>query len=278
LDPSINFNGTILKADSPIITAQSRALRYGDGIFETMLLKKGRLLLAELHFRRLFEGMQTLRFSPPPSLTPALLKEQITGLCEKNGHEELARVRLMIFRGEGGLYEIENNRPNFIIESNALTPTLLQFNREGLQIDIFPEARKAMDQYSHLKSNNYLVYAMAAFFVKEKGLDDAIILNSAERICDSTIANIFCVKDRKLFTPALSEGSVAGVMRRYLLDQCREWGFSAEEISMDEKFLLDADEVFLTNAVRGLQWVRQFRDVRYENGVGEKIHGMLMKE
>ena len=94
----------------------------------------------------------------------------------------------------------------------------MRFNENGLIIDIFPDARKSVDIFSNLKSANYLPYVMAAIWAKENKLNDALILNQHDRICDSTIANVFWVKDNKIFTPPLNEGCVAGVMRRKILE------------------------------------------------------------
>jgi branched-chain amino acid aminotransferase len=66
----INYNGKILDENEPIVAAQNRGLRYGDGIFETMKLKNGRLILSDEHFARLWKGMQMLQFDIPKLLSP----------------------------------------------------------------------------------------------------------------------------------------------------------------------------------------------------------------
>ena len=140
-------------------------------------------------------------------------------------------------------------------------------NENGLVIDIFPDARKSNDAFSNLKSANYLPYVMAAIWAKENKLNDALILNQHERICDATIANIFWVKDEKIFTPPLIEGCVAGVMRKKIL----ELALNITEMNLTESNLINVDEVFLTNTITGIRWVKQFRDKVYDNKIAEKI-------
>ena len=139
-------------------------------------------------------------------------------------------------------------------------------------IDIFPDARKSIDRFSNLKSANYLPYVMAAIWAKENKLNDALILNQHDRICDATIANIFWVKDENIFTPPLSEGCVAGVMRKKILEfAIRHSGFLVPESVLTEDILLQADEVFLTNTITGIRWVKECRGKIYKNTISSKI-------
>ena len=86
-----------------------------------------------------------------------------------------------------------------------------------------------MDEFSNLKSNNYLGYAMGAMYAKKHKFHDCLMLNSSNRICDATVANVFWVKDGKIFTPPLSEGCVAGVMRAHLINRLPENGMEVLE-------------------------------------------------
>ena len=108
----------------------------------------------------------------------------------------------------------------------------MQLNENGLVIDVFPGARKSCDSFSNLKSNNYLPYVMAGLYAKKNKLNDCIVLNSFDRVCDSAIANIFIVEKDKIFTPPLSEGCVAGVMRRWMLEK-----FDLKKYKVIEKIL-----------------------------------------
>jgi branched-chain amino acid aminotransferase len=117
---------------------------------------------------------------------------------------------------------------------------------------------------------------MAALQAKKQKWNDAIVLNTYGRICDSTIANIFFIKNEIIYTPALSEGCVAGIMRKHVLNQLTAAGFACveKEISIDE--LLHADEVFLTNAVYNLRWVKSIDEANFGNAITQNIYTTVL--
>lgn len=263
----ICLDGKILPADQPVFLADNRGYRYGDGLFETIKLVQGRIALPDYHFQRFFAGLELLRFDIPPFLTAQKLQERILHLCEKNMCNELARIRLSAFRGNGGLYE-GNNTLHYLIECWPLDEN--QWNENGLVLGIYPHTRKISDAFSNLKSANFLPYIMAAKYAKENRLNDCLVMNEYGRIADSTIANIFLVKNDAISTPALSEACVDGVMRKHLLQN-----FDVQEKAVTIDDLLNADEIFLTNAIKGIQWVRQIQDKVYNFSASLKMYNAI---
>ena len=244
-----------------------------------MRIIKGKIVLGELHFERLMSSLHVLRISVPKLVTPGFLENEILELCRKNGCTEKSRVRLSVSRGDGGLYD-SDDRFQYLIECRPLNVPADKLNENGLVIDVFPDALKAVDRFSNLKSANYLPYTMAALWAKENRLNDCLVLNTHGRICDATIANVFWVKQDTLFTPPLSEGCVAGVMRRWLLEG--RWGMADLKIKPEEQpaatgDLLNADEIFLTNAVSGIRWVKQFREKKYTNRIAREIFRKMVQ-
>jgi len=202
-----------------------------------------------------------------------LLRDQLDDLVRKN-KDENARIRLTVFRGNGGLYDPENLQPNYIIQSMPLTGAG-GLNSNGLELALYKDALKTCDLFSNIKHNNYLPYVMGALFAKKNKSNDALIFNQQLRICDSTIANVFIVKNNEIWTPALSEGCVAGVMRDFLLKQIPELGFSCKPGEITEEMLLDADEVFLSNSIYNIRWVASVGSKRYTNEVTRQIFNEL---
>jgi branched-chain amino acid aminotransferase len=119
---------------------------------------------------------------------------------------------------------------------------------------------------------------LAALYTKEKKLNDCLVLNSNGNIADSTIANVFIIKDGVVFTPSLSEGCISGVMRRFLIEKLRSTDFELREEALAIKNLEEADEVFLTNAIKGIRWVKQFRYKIYPNINTMKIYEQIIKK
>ena len=184
---------------------------------------------------------------------------------KKNNHLESARVRINFFRGDGGLYDPESHRLNYIIQTWALPENYKEINSNGLALTTYPAGRKSRDQLSNLKSNSALIYVLAAKFAKEQKCNEALVLNDAHNIADATIANIFWIKDGEIFTNPLSEGIVAGVMRQYIIDIIAPKRDHRSEIQLTLNQILAADEIFTTNALYGIRWV---------GGFGEKKFGM----
>jgi aminodeoxychorismate lyase len=266
------FNGKLYEQSVPVIGAANRGLRYGDGLFETMKMLDGNIIQQADHFHRLWEGMNILQFEKPGLFTKGHLISAIKKLAAKNKHENAARIRLNIFRGDGGLYDAVNNTPNYIIETWELPPTTGLWNSNGLVAGIYEGVKKSCDTLSNIKHNNYLPYVMAALKAKNEKWNDAIILNQFGRIADSTIANIFLIKNETIITPALTEGCVAGIMRKSLLSYLNQHNFKCEESAVTTEDILDADEVFFTNSTYNLRWVQSIGNATYSNTFTQKIY------
>jgi branched-chain amino acid aminotransferase len=271
-----NYNGKHFAAGTPVIGADSRALRYGDGIFETMRMNADKIEFAEEHFARLWKGMQVLRFDIPKHFSPEQLQQEITALVKRNGYTAAVRIRLSIFRGDGGLFDVKSHAPNYIIQCWPIAETTSGWNTNGLVTGFCPDVNKSCDVLSNLKHNNYLPYAMAALHAKKQRWNDAIVLNSRGNICDSTIANIFMIKGETIITPSLAEGCVAGVMRYALLNflTSNGWSITEKPISPDE--LADADEVFFTNSMYHIRWVQSVHEHTYGNALTQKIYAAFL--
>jgi len=293
-----NYNGSLYPAETPLLTADNRGFRYGDGLFETMFVTKDCIRLADLHFDRLLAGMRFLQFDIPPFFVERL-RTQIFELCEANGHfgasparptnpvaptaesaPSAARVRLAVFRGDSPLTGPIDSGPNYILQSWPL-PASPGLNPEGLTLGIFPDGRKACDALSNIKSNNYLLYTLATHYAQRNGLDDCLVINSHHRAADTTIANLFYIRQGQFYTPPLTEGGVAGVMRRYLLEALPRAGYRVQEQPTTIEDLLAADEIFLTNALKGIRWVRALRSdlwgKLYKNHLSAVVYEQLIK-
>lgn len=265
------YNGRFSKTGKPLILPDNRSFRYGDGFFETLKMENGKIRLAPFHFDRLFSSLEKLKFQQPVYFTSDYLTEQMEQLARKNFHQKLARIRLTIFRGEGGLYEVANHFPHHLIQTWALNPANNYLNENGLDLGIFREARKVCDEFSPVKSNNYLPYAMAAIWAKEQKLNDALLLNPYDRVADATIANVFVVKDGLIKTPALTEGPVNGVMRRHLLQLMRQENMPVEETRISYEDMEQASEIFLTNAIYGIRWVKKLGKNEYTQQLAPEL-------
>ncbi len=271
------YNNKFFAHGESIFAADSRAYRYGDGFFETMKCVNGKIVLESFHAERFFKTLELLQFEKPALLHTTSLFEQVNKLLKKNNHSKLSRVRLSVSRGRGGLYDPENHHPNILIESYPLSIEKIAFNSNGLVAGIYRDAIKSVDQFSHLKSNNYLCYAMAALHAKKVHWNEAFICNANGNIADATIANIFTVKDGIVSTPALNEGCIDGVMRRHLIEKLREQNIPIRASIITPEYLSEAEEVFVTNAISGVRWIKQIENNNYTNSFSAWLYETCIK-
>ena len=271
------YNEEIIPADTPIISAGNRGLRFGDGLFETIKVVNAQMPLFDWHMERLNQGLAVLQMQLPVHYTADYITQIILDLCSRNNITGVARVRMTIVRGNGNLFITEDPFSSIIIQAEPLANDYLSINEHGLKIDICPGIQKSNDQLANLKSNNYLPYVMAAQYARQQQLNDCLVLNTHNRICDGTIANIFYIHQNNIYTPPLSEGGVAGVMRSYLLTKLPEAGYAVHEKVCTPEDLNTADEVFLTNALYGIRWVSQFRNKMYTKQMVETLYNQLVR-
>ncbi len=274
----INYNGEILDEEDRIFTIANRGFKYGDGLFESMRMSKGKLNFAELHADRLQKGMKTLKLEGYSQLDAYFLKDKAEELCKRNKVGQNVRLRLTVFRDAGGLYTPSQNKSAYSLEAKALDASLYQFNAKGLIMDVYHDIAKPLNKLSNLKTCNSLPYVMAGIFKEQMRLDEAFILNQNGFLCEAISANVFLVYKGELFTPALSEGCIGGVMRQVVMQLAKKQELPLIEAQINPEVLNEAEEVFLTNASKGIQWVMGFNRKRYFNKVSRFLMDKLNKE
>ena len=258
-----NFNGDLYPINTPVISAGSPGLRYGSGLFETMKLSGGKLIFAKEHFARLCTGLELLQLSISPGFILGNFVEQILALASLNKMDD-AKIRFAIYQNTNGYFD-------YLIEAFTL-PVLKDFNETGLNLGIFPNGKKVCDDYSHLKHNNFLVYHLGKKYAETAGFDDVVILNDKGNISETTKANIFMIKDEVIFTPTLEEGCIAGIIRTKVLNLLRINKYNVLETVLTADDLLKADEIFITNSIIDMQWIRNFRGATKVNQFCKKLY------
>lgn len=270
----INFNGFLYEENEKLFTIKNRGWRYGDGLFETIRVIDGKPCHLEDHFLRLKKGMEILKMQPN-KVSYDDLKNQILKLLEKNRIKKGGRVRLTVYRSGDGLYTPENEGKSYVIEANSLDSNQFVLNEKGLTIDIYNEIRRERNILSQIKTTNNIPHVLSAIYKKEKGFDDCIILNEQGRIVEAISSNIFLYKNNNLYTPSLDEGCMDGVMRKQIIKLAEELNINVSQGIINGSMLLQADELFLTNAISGVTWVSSYRQKRYFNKAIKEIVNCL---
>jgi branched-chain amino acid aminotransferase len=272
----INFNGEILPADTKLFTLKNRAFRYGDGLFESMRLMKGQLKFADLHADRLQRGMKALKIDSYSQMDAWFLKEKAGDLARRNKAKH-GRLRLTVFRDAEGLYTPSQNKMAWCLEIQPSDEPRYFLNAKGLIMDIFADLPKPTNYLSNIKTCNSLVYVMAGLYKTQNNLDDVFLLNQHGFLCEAGSSNIFIWYRKHLYTPALSEGCVEGVMRQVIIKIAKQNNIPVTEAQISPDILYEADEVFLTNAGRGIQSVMGFGVRRYFNELSKLLMDELNK-
>ncbi|HUR10383.1 MAG TPA: aminotransferase class IV [Flavitalea sp.] len=263
----ISVDGKLYSAAAPVIGVEHRIFRYGEGLFETMRCRDGGIPLFDMHMDRLLSGIALLELKLPENIDRDFLLHAINTLLKENECSKSSKVRIQV---SAGLLNDPQNISQIVIQTSQIESGW-QFNDIGLTADVFTSAQKSCDSFSNMKSCNYMIYSMAARYAANNHTDECFVLNVKGRICDASISNVFWISKGKIFTPPLTEGGIAGVMRRYLLSQLSLSGLEVEEKQLELKLLYDANEIFVTNAVKGIRWIGSFHGKTYTNTLSKTI-------
>lgn len=267
--------GEYVNENQATITKDNRAFRFADGFFESMRVVNGRALFMETHFARIKDTIVTLKLKPAENFTVQTLTTQIQGLLQRNRIEKGGRVRITFYRKSTGFYLPKHDDLGYFIEAEVMLDNEFTMNPTGKLVDIFSDFKKDINKLSNFKTLNCQLYVLAAIYARDKGIDESLIQNSKLSIIESTSSNIFIVSNGVLYTPTLEDGCIAGTMRMNIINLALENKIKVYECTLNPHNLLAADEMFLTNAVRGIEWVVGYRSKRYYNDMGKKMLTLL---
>ena len=271
----INFNGIIVSQDANIMT-QNRAFLYGDGVFETVKILNNKILFLEDHYFRLMSSMRVVRMEIPMNFTIEYLEEQILSLIAKNAFSESFRARITVYRNDGGYYLPQNNAVSFIIYAVALESTIYSIDKKEYEVDLYKDFYIAKQLLSSIKTTNKIINITGSIFANENGLDNCLMLNDSKNVVEALQGNIFMVLGNRLITPPVSEGCLNGVMRKQILGLAKK----IENLDVVEEIispfdLQKADELFITNVIKGIQPITQYRKKGFATNISVQLLGKL---
>lgn len=267
----VNFNGIISETDIQL-TVSNRSFLYGDGVFETLKVVNNKILFFEDHYFRLLASMRIIRMQIPMSFTLEYLEEQILALVNKQNIQDSARVRLTVFRNDGGYYTPVDNKVSFVIQAFALSSQSYALKYAEFEVDLYKDFVVTKQLLSTLKTNNKLIQITASIFAKENGLDACLLINEDKNVVEAANGNLFMLLDNQLITPPLSEGCLNGIMRKQILKLAKE----LDRIEVVEKpispfDLQKADELFITNVIVGIQPITKYRKKEFGQELSEQL-------
>tara|TARA_B100000683_G_scaffold40150_1_gene35511 strand:+ start:692 stop:1558 length:867 start_codon:yes stop_codon:yes gene_type:complete len=272
------FNGEFVQIDDIQYKDVKRGFSFGDGAFETIKVINGKPVFLVHHLKRLHSAVEKLKLYTDKQLHLNFIEPLIIDLLQLNNIYEGGIIRISVYRSGRGTYLPESNYMNFIIESKRLCENSYSTNKKGLKIDVYDEILKPLNILSPYKLANAQLYVLASIFFKENQLDDALIKNENGNIIETTNSNLFISSNGVLYTPALSEGCVGGIMRMQVINLAITNGMLVYENPIQLQHLLSADEIIITNSIRGIRWIGQYKDKRYYNSLANKLTDLLNQE
>ena len=266
----INFNGNIAQEEN--ILTQNRAFLYGDGVFETVKIIKNKILFLEDHYFRLMASMRVVRMEIPMNFTMEYFEEQILNLVQQKNIASSARVRITVFRNDGGLYLPKTNEVSFLIHATPLDNTLYALNTAEYEVDLYKDFYVTKQLLSSIKTTNKMINVTGSIFAHENGLANCILLNDTKNVVEALQGNLFMVSGKKLITPPISEGCLNGIMRKQILALAKKVeGIEVVEEIISPFDLQKADELFLTNVITGIQPISKYRKKEFTSNLAHLL-------
>jgi branched-chain amino acid aminotransferase len=244
------LNGHLLPAEQAAVPLTDRGFLYGDGVFETLRVEKGRPFAWDAHVARLAQGASVLGIALPCS-AGELRAQADTLLRQHDGSPALLRIQLT--RGSG---------PRGDSPRDARTPTLLLTLHPAPALDPAqpPQAKVILsshrvpvdDPLTAIKSCNRLRNILARAEADAAGADEAILLNSSGHIACASAANVFVLRGNRLLTPPIRAGALPGVTRAAILKLAPQLNLEPAETDLLPADLANSDAIFLTQSSRGV--------------------------
>lgn len=267
----INYNGTLTQ-NATITIEQNRGFLYGDAVFETLKVLDSKILFLEDHYFRLMASMRIVRMEIPMYFTMEYMEEQVKALVLNLNIGASCRVRVTFFRKEGGFYLPVNNDAEYIITAEPLKEAMYSFAEGIYEVDLFKDFYVTKQLLSTLKTTNKMVQITGSIFAHENGLNNCLLINDDKNVIEALQGNLFMLKEGKLITPPVSDGCLNGIMRKQVLAIARKIeGLEVVEESISPFDLQKADELFVTNVIKGVQPITKYRKKEYGNATATDI-------
>lgn len=270
-----NFNGELIEGIEFETTIQNRGLNYGDGVFETLRFANNRINFWEDHYFRLMSSMRIMRMEIPMTFSPEFLEKEIRDTIQafQNHKEDKSfRVKILITRKPGGYYTPVTNEIDYLISLTSIEEDRFVLNETPLEIDLFKDFHKQKGMLSNLKLASSPLMTLASIFKSENQLDECLLVNDDKYLTEAISSNVFLFMNSKLRTPSIESGCLKGIIRKKIIEIAAKMNIEVEEVEKLSPFdLQKADEVFLTNSIKGIQWVGKYRKKTYSNPISSQL-------
>lgn len=250
------INGT----EQSQLAATDRAVQFGDGCFTTAAIGNGKILLLDRHMQRLQQSCERLWLNGVD--WPALAQEMQHAA---SGHDR-AVLKVIISAGSGGRGYSRSgcSGPTRIVSVSPWPAHYAALQQTGVRLAVSPVRLARQPQFAGLKHLNRLEQVMIRAHLEQTDADEALVLDTDGWVVECCVANLFWRSGGTVFTPALDQAGVDGIMRRSLIAEMRAAGQICQVVQAGLAQLQAADEIVVCNALMPVLPVRQLDALSFE--------------
>lgn len=239
------LNDKLVDIDKASVSVTDAGLLYGAGLFETMRSSNGKVFALKDHLDRLFFSAGALSIGTDHD--KKFITDAIHELLKANKLKD-ARLRLTLTAGSMTQSE-KHRRPTLLITATKLQPYPQEYYQNGVMVIICPfKQNPAEPVYGH-KTTSYFSRMLGLEFARENRATEALWFTVDNRLAEGCVSNVFLVKDSVLYTPPIDTPVLAGVARKTVCEIAMKNSIKLMEMDLYIQDLLEADEVFITNAI-----------------------------
>jgi branched-chain amino acid aminotransferase len=273
----IYLNDGFVRKEHARVSVFDHGFLYGDGVYETLRAYQGRIFLWERHVARLRRSCELIGLELP--MQDEAWISIIAELLVRNGLQD-AGLRVTVSRGEGELGIDPNLCPNptiVVMAKPVVTYTDKQLEQGKILHLSSVRRNPELAQSPQIKALSFLNNILAKQEAVRVGADDALMLNMEGYLAECTTSNIFFVKNKQLYTPAVDCGILKGITRDVVIELADKLEVCVEEGRYTMEQLLQADECFMTNTGIEIMPVSRIGDIQIGQGRRGILTGELRK-
>lgn len=244
-------NFSVTDSLSPDNFWHNRAFQYGDGLFETIIVRDGAIRFLADHYQRVTEGMAVLGMNVPEGFTPDYLMQVASELSRQIDPGSNVRIKIHVWRKPGGLYTPDSGEADFLISVAELSRQLPATKKNAV---FYEDIRLSASAISRFKTTSALPYVMAGLARRRAGADEVILLDVNDHLAECGASNLLWLKENTLYTPSPATGCTEGVMLKQIMRLAPACGLTVEQGLFFRKALFAADAVLCCN-VAGIQFI-----------------------
>ena len=248
------LNGQFLSEAEAVVPVNDRGFMYGDGLFETLRVVNGKPFRMAQHLERMTRGADFLKIKPP--FTPKELEKFSRQLVEHNQMPD-AILRVTLTRGPGtrGYTPNGEHKPTVVMTLHAAPPL-----EKSVEWSLMTSSFRipASDALASFKTTSKILHVMARAEAAEKGVDEALLINTNGEVAEAASGNLFWVYQDKICTTPTGRGVLPGITRAIVLEICQALGLQTNKRVIKPEALRNSQGIFVTQSALGIVPVVSF--------------------